>query len=100
MAFTEELFSDGLDNSMAGGPTLGLFKNPDGTSGAGSGVVPPPDSPAVVAITALSAISGTGTDPLTINAANTLVTAINTRLAAVESLRLWMEKSGDIKPPA
>ncbi len=45
MAFTEDLFSDPLKNKMAGGPTVFGFKNPDGTSGEDSGVVPNINAP-------------------------------------------------------
>ncbi len=96
MAFTDPLFSDGLDNSMAGGPTMGLFKNPDGTYAPGSGVVPPPGSPeagAVVstqaedqaATTLLTAQAGTGSDPATIAMLNTAITAVNAALTILNA---------------
>ncbi len=120
MAFTEELFDPGLDNKMAGGPTLGLFKNPDGTYVDGSGVVPPNDSPNAVASVAtgaatvhLSSQAGTGSDPATITMLNTVITAVNAALTildantvkantnggAINVLNDWLIQSGSIKPP-
>ncbi len=120
MSFTEPLFSDGLDSKMAGGPTLGLFKNPDGTYVDGSGVVPPPDSPNAVASVATGAATvhltpqvGTGSDPATIDMLNTVITAVNAALtvidantvkantngSAIDVLNDWLIASGSIKPP-
>ncbi len=114
-------FAEPLGNSMAGGPTRGLFKNPDGSATPAAGVVPPPDSPNAVdavatgaAVTLVTAQTGTGSDPATITMLNTAITAINAALTIINAntvksnanadalnvLNDWLVQSGSIKPPA